>query len=262
MKKLALIWYTWLVWSNILDQIKKSNYFDWFEIDLYNSKNIQEIEWKEYDIVINSWISWTKWLANKEPEKDLSSIEKLLNHIKNVKIKKLIQISSIDVYWNNPSWKDEDFDIHSTLDDNFPYWIHRVKVEDFVIENFDDYHIIRLPWLFWDWLKKNSLYDLIHDHELHNLVWNIYIQHYFLWNILKDIQFVVDNDIKIKNITSENISNFELNELFFKKEIWKNREKDFIYDIKTKYKESWYDYDLFDIHSEINEFIKRSKENN
>jgi putative intracellular protease/amidase len=62
MKK-ALIGYTGFVGSNLQTQIK----FD----DFYNSKNIQDIKNKEYDVVYCAGAPAANWIANQKPTEDL-----------------------------------------------------------------------------------------------------------------------------------------------------------------------------------------------
>ncbi|GIW64585.1 MAG: hypothetical protein KatS3mg092_0518 [Patescibacteria group bacterium] len=72
MKK-ALIGYTGFVGGNIYKKLK----FD----DLYNSKNIEQIEGKEYNLVISAGVSAVKWLANQNESEDWKKINILLQHL-------------------------------------------------------------------------------------------------------------------------------------------------------------------------------------
>ena len=86
----ALIGYTGFVGGNILKQHS-------FE-HLYNSKNIEEIQNKNFELIVCAAAPGTKWLANKEPENDMATIERLITNLKTVTAKKFVLISSIDVY--------------------------------------------------------------------------------------------------------------------------------------------------------------------
>ena len=82
MKRTALIGYNGFVGSNLMKKMIFNDY--------YNSKNIEEIVGKEYDLVISIGITGTKYLANKYPQKDFKQIKQYLNILKTVKIKKLV----------------------------------------------------------------------------------------------------------------------------------------------------------------------------
>lgn len=228
--KTALIWYTWFVWSNLLEQHK----FD----DLYNSQNIDDIKWKEYDLIICAWVKAVKWWANQNPEEDLLWINNLINNLKEVKTKKFILISTVDVY-PNPIDVDEDFNFDS-LDQNthHAYGKNRIYLEKFIKNNFEDSNIIRLPWLFWNNLKKNVIFDLLNNNQVDKIIPNSSFQYYYLGNIWKDIQIVIEWNIKEMNFNSEPIKTSEIvNKYFQWAVIWIDIEKPVIYNYKTKYYE-------------------------
>ena len=146
----ALIGYTGFVGSNISNQIK----FDF----LFNSKNIHEILNNSYDLVVCSAISAEKFLANKYPEEDIRKINNLKEQIKDLKCKKFVLISTIDVI-DKQIGSDENTIIDKTKLE--PYGYNRLDFENFVLDNFKDVSIIRLPALFGKGLKKNFIFDMI-----------------------------------------------------------------------------------------------------
>ena len=100
--KTALIGYTGFVGSNLNQQ----NKFD----DVYNSKNIQDIEGKDYDLVVSAANKAEMWRINQEPEQDLKEINEFISHIGKATIKKLVLISTVGVY-KNPNGANEDTEI-------------------------------------------------------------------------------------------------------------------------------------------------------
>lgn len=257
--KTALIWYTWFVWSNIL----KQNSFT----DLYNSKNISDIKWKEYDLIVCAWVKAVKWWANKNPEEDLEWIDNLIKNIKEVKTKKIVLISTVDVY-PNPINIDEDFNFSSLNKDNHhAYWLNRLYLENFIKNTFTKFNIIRLPWLFWNNLSKNVIFDLLNNKLLENIIPNIEVQYYYLDNIWKDINIAIENHIEILNINSEPIKTGEIIERFFpeKKElIWRDVKNPIIYNYKSKnYKlfwwTNWYLYSKKQFFEQLKNFIYNYK---
>lgn len=230
--KTALIGYTWFVWSNLLEQYR----FD----DLYCSSNIEDIRWKEYDLVVCSWVRAVKWWANQNSEEDLRWIKDLIYNLKKIKAKKMVLISTVDVYVD-PVDVDEDFDF-DLLDQNMhhAYWKNRIFLENFIKSNFQSHHIIRLPGLFGNNLKKNVIFDLLNNNQVNKIIPNCKFQYYFLWNIWKDIMTSIINDIKEINFNSEPIETSEIVSKYFQwMSIWVSIDNPTVYDYKTKY------YELF-----------------
>jgi len=223
----ALIWYTWFVWSNINEQLEFN--------DLYNSKNINSIKGKEYDLVICAGVKAVKWWANQNPEDDLYWINKLIQNLKTVKAKKIVLISTVDIY-PNPFEVNEDFDFKSINQSKYhAYWRNRLYLEEFIKNNFENHHIIRLPWLFWNNIKKNIIYDLLNNNQSNKIIPNFKIQYYYLNNIWKDITKVIDNKIKTINFNSEPIESRDIINLFWDIKVWENVDNPIFYKYYTKH---------------------------
>ena len=126
---------------------------------LFNSKTIQEAFDLSPDILVYSGVRAEKFLANKEPELDFLIIENAIENIKKIKPKKVILISTIDVY-------PVAINVHeNTIIDPEsvqPYGKNRLYLERWVEQNYTDYLIVRLPGLFGENIKKNFIYDIIH----------------------------------------------------------------------------------------------------
>ena len=126
---------------------------------LFNSKTIQEAFDLSPDILVYSGVRAEKFLANKEPELDFLIIENAIENIKKINPKKVILISTIDVY-------PVAINVHeNTIIDPEsvqPYGKNRLYLERWVEQNYTDYLIVRLPGLFGENIKKNFIYDIIH----------------------------------------------------------------------------------------------------
>lgn len=148
----SLVGYTGFVGSNILayggDEIT----------DCYNSKNIENAYGTSPDVLIYAGLRAEKYLANNEPDKDMALIQEAYANIVKIAPKKLVLISTIDVF-KDPNGKDE----HSNIDtDNLhAYGYNRYILEKKVREEYPDAIIIRLPGLFGKNIKKNFIYDYI-----------------------------------------------------------------------------------------------------
>lgn len=193
----ALIGYTGFVGSNLL-----YNFND--NIELYRSTNISDIYNKSFDIVYCSGLSATKWYINKHPEEDMKSINKLIDCLKTVKCNKFVLLSTVDVL-------DCSIEQHELTPSNniiyaeHAYGKHHRYFEEWVIDNFNNSYIFRLPALFGHGLKKNALYDLIHNNNIYTLRKHWAFQWYNLKNLYNDIQYHIKNNNRLVHLLSEQI---------------------------------------------------------
>ena len=146
-----LVGYTGFVGSNIA----ANHDFTW----KINSKNKEEAFGKKPDLLVYAGLRAEKFLANKDPEADMAAIMEAMEQIKKINPKRLVLISTVDVY-KAPVGVDEDTEIDT--DGLLPYGANRYKLEQMVREVWEDALIIRLPGLFGKNLKKNFIYDYIH----------------------------------------------------------------------------------------------------
>ncbi|MDX8396916.1 MAG: hypothetical protein R8K49_01200, partial [Mariprofundaceae bacterium] len=225
----------------------------------YNSKNFYEMEAQEYDLVVCAGVSAVKWLANKEPEKDLASIKSLEDVLATIDAKQFVLISSIDVYPVTQD-KNEDFDCSSM--ENHAYGTHRLAFERFCNENFDACTTARLPGLFGAGLKKNIIFDLLNDNGLEMINTKSSFQYYYLKYLWHDIQKALDHDIKLINLFTEPVSTQEICSTFFPiKEVGLQAVPEGHYDLYTKYGHHWnnsdsYIYSKEEILQQLSEFIE------
>ncbi len=125
----------------------------------YHKTNITEAFGACPDLLVYAGIPAEKFLANQSAEKDLAVIEQAKAQIKAINPKKIVLISTIDVYEN---FQDATENKVLTRKNLHPYGANRLSLEQWVEEERKDYHILRLPALFGENIKKNYIYDLIH----------------------------------------------------------------------------------------------------
>lgn len=151
METSMLVGYTGFVGSNIAAEHE----FTW----KINSKNKEEAYGKQPDLLVYAGLRAEKFLANKDPEADMATIMEAMEQIQKIAPKKLVLISTVDVY-KEPVGVDEDSPIDT--EGLLPYGANRYRLEQMVRQNYEDALIIRLPGLFGKNLKKNFIYDYIH----------------------------------------------------------------------------------------------------
>lgn len=149
--KTALVGYTGFVGSNLANAFS----FD----SLYNSKNIGSAYGEKPDLLLYAGVRAEKFLANASPKNDRDSMDEALENIKRISPKKLVLISTIDVYGAA-----ENVDERTMIDESClqPYGANRHYLEHHVRARYEDALIVRLPGLFGKNIKKNFIYDYIH----------------------------------------------------------------------------------------------------
>jgi nucleoside-diphosphate-sugar epimerase len=168
-----LIGNTGLIGKTLKDNIK----FDYE----FNSKNINDLLTIEEDFsnadLYLCCLPATKWLINKNPQADLDNIFGILDIITKKEYRNIILYSTIDVYSDVPLQSDESY----PLQVNSPsYGSNRLLFEKLVASTlkYSKLLILRLPALFGKHLKKNILFDLINNNEIHKINYNSKYQWY------------------------------------------------------------------------------------
>jgi sugar phosphate isomerase/epimerase len=223
----AIVGYTGFVGSNLLKFYK----FDYF----YNSSNFSDAKNKKFDTIFFCGVPAVKWYSNKFPEEDFDVLKNIQNILGTIKAKKLILISTIDVYEYIESQQNEDYDCDFI--NNHTYGKNRYLFELFVKKTFDNHHIIRLPALYGLGLKKNIIYDLMNNNQIEKIERNTKFQWYNLDWLKNDIDIIIKNNIQICNLFTEPLETIEIIKLFdYDLDKYKSESK-MTYNLKTKYSE-------------------------
>jgi nucleoside-diphosphate-sugar epimerase len=190
----ALIGYTGFVGSNLLRQRS----FD----ACFNSSNIDQITGRSFDLVVCCGARAEKWKANADPAADLDNIERLARALANVNARKLVLVSTVDVFLN-PVAVDEDSPTPMT--GLHAYGRNRRRLEQIVAGRFDA-HVVRLAGLYGAGLKKNAIYDLLHDNDIHKIDSRGVFQFYDVSRLWADVETAMENDIPLAHLPPEPVS--------------------------------------------------------
>lgn len=201
----ALIGYTGFVGSTLL---KQGNFQA-----LFRSTNINEIKEQSFDTVVCAGAPGQKWLANKEPENDHKIIMSLIEHLKTIKCKNFILISTVDVF-KNPTAVDEQS--HVEENKNSGYSHNRRLLELFVADHFSNHLIVRLPGLVGPGLRKNVIFDFLNDNNLQTIDSRGVFQFYPMINLWYDIEIAVNAGLNLIHLTAAPISVREVSKQIFK----------------------------------------------
>lgn len=181
----------------------------------FNSSDFQDMRGCQFDEVVCAGIPSAKWLANQEPAQDRAAIAALLAVLETVRAGRFVLISTIDVY-PDPS---QPLDETATLEGlaNQPYGRHRLEVEQFVASRFPDHAVVRLPALFGEGLKKNALYDLLHDNMPGRINPAAQLQWYPTRRLCGDLGRIAGAGLRVVNLVTEPIALREVVSRFFPK---------------------------------------------
>lgn len=128
-----------------------------FELGV-NSGNVREAYGTRPELCVYAGLRAEKYLANQQPERDRQFVEQAKENIRMIEPKKLVLISTIDVF-KIPLGVDEASSID--MDGLQAYGYNRCLLENWVKENYPEALIVRLPGLFGEGIKKNFIYDII-----------------------------------------------------------------------------------------------------
>jgi nucleoside-diphosphate-sugar epimerase len=128
----------------------------------YNSANIEDIAGRHFELLVCAGAPGQKWLANKDPDTDRNAIDRLTRALARVRADLVILLSTVDVF-PTPVLVDEATPIRR--EDQQPYGRHRLDLERFVADHFPAV-VVRLPGLFGQGLRKNIVYDFLHNSQV------------------------------------------------------------------------------------------------
>ncbi len=252
----VLIGHTGFVGGNLARQ----HFFD----ACFRSTDIAGLRGAEVETVVCAGVQAKKWWANQEPEADWAGIQSLLEVLQTVQAGTFVLISTVDVY-PSPSGVTESTPITG---DNHAYGRHRWQVEEFVRRQFPVHHILRLPGLFGRGLKKNVIYDLLHDNCLDVVNPDAVFQYYWLEHLWDDIGRMRTAGLPLLNLATEPVPTRDILEAWFPEQ----RDKvaaaspfKATYDMRTDHASLWgcpmpgYLYDRGTVLQEIGRFLAEER---
>lgn len=109
------------------------------------------------ELCIYAGVPAAMYLANSNPNADLEIMKCTRDNLRRIKPRKLVLISTVAVYVEK---KNVDENTDMSLNGLSAYGSNRLRLEEWIREDYPDVLIIRLPALYGTGLKKNFLYDL------------------------------------------------------------------------------------------------------
>jgi hypothetical protein len=191
----ALIGHSGYVGSTLLRQ----RGFDF----LYRSANIGDIRGRNFDLAVCAAAPAQKWIANREPERDTQAIDSLIGHLGTIRARAFVLVSTVDVF-RNPAGVTEE----SPVDESglHAYGLNRRRLEQAVAQRFPESLVIRLPGLVGPGLRKNAVFDLLNDNNLHAIDSRGVFQFYPMVCLWQDIERALSLGLRLLHLTAEPVS--------------------------------------------------------
>ncbi len=203
----ALIGHSGFVGGNLLRQ----RTFD----ALFRSNDIDQIAGRAFDTIVCAGAPAEKWKANRDPEADRASLNRLREALQDVKARRFVLISTVDVFARPIEVYEESPVEHEGL---HAYGRHRHELERYIAGRFDSALVVRLPGLFGPGLKKNVIFDLLHNNQIDKIDSRGIFQFYGLEDLWTDIETALSAGLKLVHLTTEPVSVAEVARLAFDRE--------------------------------------------
>jgi hypothetical protein len=200
----ALIGHTGFVGGNLLRQHA-------FEA-CYNTSNIETIRGRRFDTLVFSGAQAKKWWANENPEEDRKGIQRALDALTDVRAERMVLISTVDVV-PQVAGADESFDCVSRP--NHAYGTNRLWLETELRARYPGTVIVRLPGLFGPGLRKNIVYDLLHDNMVDKIDPAARFQFYDLAGLWDDIRRAEAAGLSLIHFATEPVLTADIVARFF-----------------------------------------------
>ena len=221
----ALIGHTGFVGSNLRAALP-------FDV-LVNSKNLEELRGQSFDLVVCAGARAEKWKANRDPDGDLAGIERLITVLHDVRARSFVLVSTVDVF-ENPV----DVDESASADAHHAYGRHRRLLEALCAHQFPTL-IARLPALFGPGLKKNAVFDLLHDNQVEKIHPESTYQFYDVRWLWPDLEKARGAGIQLLHLATEPIAMREIASRCFGRELRPPAGLPARYDVRSRHAALW-----------------------
>src|SRR5664279_1841543 len=203
--------------------------------DLFRSSNIHDIRGRQYDLLVCAGAPAEKWKANQQPEVDRANIDKLVQNLSEARASRAILISTVEVY---PVIRDVDESYECASLPNNAYGTNRLHLEASFLKLFAEAYIVRLPAVFGPGLKKNVIYDLLHDNCLDAINPESTFQYYDVTRLWDDLEAIQKNQLAVVNLVTEPLGTKRIVDTYFPlKQVGPGKTAPAHYDLRSRYAE-------------------------
>jgi nucleoside-diphosphate-sugar epimerase len=169
----------------------------------FRSTDIEQLAEADVDEVFCAGAPAEKWRANAEPEADWASISRLIEALRRSRARSCVLVSTVDVYADSQG---ADESRPADTDQAQAYGRHRALLEEFVTGHFEQAVVLRLPALFGPGLKKNLVFDLIHQPGARFAHEDSAFQFYDVRDLYGHVLLAQDAGLRVVNLATEPVT--------------------------------------------------------
>jgi nucleoside-diphosphate-sugar epimerase len=221
----ALIGHSGFVGSNL----RRAAPFD----VLIDSSNVDEMRGRSFALVVCAGARAEKWKANQDPAADLAGIERLASVLREVRAERFVLVSTVDVF-EVPAGLDES----APADARHAYGRHRRMLEQLCEDRFAA-QVLRLPGLFGPGLKKNAVYDLLHDNQVEKIHPGSTYQFYDVRALWEDADIAHRAGIRLLHLATEPVAMGDIAARCFGRELRAPAGMPARYDVRSRHAHLW-----------------------
>lgn len=175
-----------------------------------------------------------KWAANADPDGDAAGLQQMVAHLEHVTADEVVLVSTVDVYADSTA-VDEATPV-SLGDHEQAYGRNRLWLEGAVRDLFPRVLTLRLPGLFGPGLRKNLIFDLMHQREefCHR---DARFQFYDLRRLVDHADLAMAAGLDLVNMATAPVSAARLAQEVFDRQLLNENGRPAAYDMRTRHAE-------------------------
>jgi nucleoside-diphosphate-sugar epimerase len=196
----------------------------------FRSTDVHELSEADVDEIVCAGAPAEKWRANAEPDDDWAGISRLIDALDASRATSCVLVSTVDVFADS---RGADEDTPADTAQEQAYGRHRALLEEFVAQRFADVLVVRLPGMFGPGLKKNLVFDLVHQPEARFAHAASTFQFYDVRELWGHVLLARDAGLSVVNLATEPVSSAQVAEECFGVEYRCDDRPQVAYDLRT-----------------------------
>jgi nucleoside-diphosphate-sugar epimerase len=173
----------------------------------FRSTDVDRLPAADVDEIVCAGAPAEKWRANAEPEADRAGIRRLVDALDGSRAGSCVLVSTVDVFADS---RGVDETTPADTAQEQAYGRHRAELEEFVRRRFDDVLVVRLPGMYGPGLKKNLVYDLIHQPEARFAHQDSSFQFYDVRDLWGHVLLARDAGLSVVNLATEPVTSAQV----------------------------------------------------
>jgi len=173
----------------------------------FRSTDVDQLPAADVDEVVCAGAPAEKWRANAEPEADRAGIHRLMDALDGSRAGSCVLVSTVDVFADS---RGVDETTPADTAQEQAYGRHRAELEEFVRRRFDDVLVVRLPGVYGPGLKKNLVYDLIHQPGARFAHQDSSFQFYDVRDLWGHVLLARDAGLSVVNLATEPVTSAQV----------------------------------------------------